>query len=85
MKYEFHSVDRLPDNPMHPDPFLKPDGSRVLSLEEWPAQREYLKALVQRYLYGSVPPRPTRDELSVEQFLGEEYNPPDTTVKGRKE
>lgn len=85
LKYEFHSVDRLPDNPMHPDPFLKPDGSRVLSLEEWPAQREYLKALVQRYLYGSVPPRPTRDELSVEQFLGEEYNPPDTTVKGRKE
>ena len=41
-----------------PDPFLRADGSRVTSPEEWPAQREYLKGLLTKWMYGSVPPAP---------------------------
>ncbi|NLB39387.1 MAG: hypothetical protein GX810_09120, partial [Clostridiales bacterium] len=43
-----------------PDPFLKPDGTRVGARDEWPAQRERLKALVTKYLYGEMPPAPER-------------------------
>lgn len=53
--------------PIHelPDPFLKPDGSRVSSPAEWPAQREYLKAMLAHYMYGTMPPPPgnTRGEV----------------------
>ncbi len=41
-----------------PDPFHKPDGTRVASPEEWPEQRRDLKAMLNHYLYGSIPPRP---------------------------
>ena len=46
-----------------PDPFVKPDGSRVRSREEWPEQREYLKAMLAHYMYGSMPPRPEKFDL----------------------
>lgn len=63
--YDFAPKARL--RPIHelPDPFLKPDGTRVASPEEWPAQREYLKAMLAHYLYGTMPPPPgnTRGEV----------------------
>jgi hypothetical protein len=31
--YDFPAVEELPDNPMMPDPFRKPDGTRVAALE----------------------------------------------------
>jgi hypothetical protein len=83
--YSFPEANELPENAFHPDPFLKPDGTRVSSLEEWPEQREYLKALVERYLYGTVPPRPTRDELSVERLFDRSYSPPNSRTKGRNQ
>ena len=43
-----------------PDPFIKPDGSRVKSKEEWSAQRVYLKAMLEHYIYGAMPPRPEK-------------------------
>lgn len=64
-KYEFLPKSQL--TPIHelPDPFRKPDGSRVTSPEEWPEQREYLKAMLAHYMYGTMPPPPgnTRGEV----------------------
>lgn len=63
--YEFLPKAQL--QPIHqlPDPFLKPDGTRVASPAEWPEQREYLKAMLAHYMYGTMPPPPgnTRGEV----------------------
>ena len=45
MEYYFRKKDDLPSIPELPDPFEKPDGSRVMTPEEWPAQREYLSLI----------------------------------------
>ena len=55
MEYYFRKKDDLPSIPELPDPFEKPDGSRVMVPEEWPAQREYLKEMLAHYLYGHMP------------------------------
>lgn len=41
-----------------PDPFLKPDGTRVETEEDWSLQRKYLKDMLEFYLYGETPPAP---------------------------
>lgn len=58
MEYHFlKSCDLSPVDEL-PDPFLKPDGSRVKSPEEWPEQRKYLKDMLAHYLYGHMPDDP---------------------------
>jgi len=42
----FPSVSALPEQKALPDPFLGPDGQRVRTIEDWPQQREYLKAML---------------------------------------
>lgn len=61
--YQFAGVDDLPIQKGMPDPFLKPDGKRVTTPEEWPAQREYLRAILQEYMWGHIPPRPKKIEI----------------------
>jgi hypothetical protein len=39
-----------------PDPFLRPDGTRIRTKEEWPKQRQRLLDLVLKYEYGQLPP-----------------------------
>lgn len=56
---KFLSKEELPRICELPDPFVKPDGSRVKTAEEWPAQREYLKEMLAHYMYGHMPPAPT--------------------------
>jgi len=63
--YEFLPYEALAEQHELPDPFLKPDGTRVASPEEWPAQREYLKAMLTHYLYGEMPPDPGNVEGAV--------------------
>lgn len=41
-----------------PDPFLKPDGTRMQTAEDWQAQRTNLLNLVVGMEYGGMPPRP---------------------------
>ena len=41
-----------------PNPFLNAEGKLVENLKEWKEQREYLKSLLIRYQYGTVPPAP---------------------------
>lgn len=83
--YDFPPLASLPENPQMPDPFQKIDGARVTSLSQWPEHRAYLRAMLERYLYGRVPPRPTGAELSFSQTLDESYTPPNSTVQGRKQ
>ncbi len=68
-----------------PDPFRKPDGSRVATRAEWQEQRAYLKALLEHYLYGRLPPRPERSDVSFALTSDEAYTPPDSAVSGRKQ
>jgi len=83
--YSFPPVNSLPDLATMPDPFRKPDGTRVATKAEWPEQRAYLKALLEHYLYGTIPPRPAGKELSFERISDEAYSPPDSTIAGRKQ
>ncbi|MBW3092513.1 hypothetical protein KIH79_06050 [Bifidobacterium sp. 82T10] len=41
-----------------PDPFMGPDGERITSPDQWPAQRAYLADMLQHRLYGTMPPAP---------------------------
>lgn len=84
-KYVFPEVDALPDQVTMPDPFRKPDGSRVTTLAEWPEQREYLKAMLEFYLYGHLPPRPDPEQVSFVLTSDEPYSPPNCKIPGRKQ
>ncbi|MDR1059978.1 MAG: hypothetical protein LBL83_01930 [Clostridiales bacterium] len=57
-KYEFPERARCGYQKLLPNPFIKADGSVVASAEEWPEQREYLKAMLEFYMYGRTPPGP---------------------------
>ncbi len=62
----FPEPGALPPQAGLPDPFLRPDGTRVALPDEWPSQREHLKAMLLHYMYGQVPPRPTAAQRAVE-------------------
>ena len=47
-----------------PDVFQKPDGSRIMTADEWIAQRRYLLDLIVQTEYGGMPPAP--DHVGVE-------------------
>lgn len=71
MEYTFAKKSEL--RPIHelPDPFLRADGTRISSPQEWPQQREYLKAMLTHYLYGTMPPPPgnTRGEVTFRRMV----------------
>ena len=50
-----------------PDPFLKPDGTRV-SPQEWPEYKKALRDMIVDFEYGGMPPRP--EYLRIEQLNG---------------
>lgn len=64
-KQDLHEINELPD------PFMKPDGSRISSIGEWPVQRAYIKDMLAHYLYGTMPPAPgnTVGEIISQQLL----------------
>src|SRR5207244_4363624 len=41
-----------------PDPFLRADGRRIQSQQDWPEQRRVLLEFTLRYEYGSLPEVP---------------------------
>src|SRR5688500_4525870 len=51
-------VDQPPSIKELPDPMVFRDRSKVQSVEDWPKRRAELKALVQFYEYGHLPPAP---------------------------
>lgn len=54
----FPTVDRLPEIPDLPDPFLMAGGKRVATVADWRARREEIKAMILHYQYGRMPPAP---------------------------
>lgn len=68
--FDFKSVQEMKRQHGFPDPFLKPDGSRVETKEEWELQRQYIKAMLAHYQYGDMPPTPKN--VVVKETLSEE-------------
>lgn len=68
--YEWKTIPELNYQSALPDPFLKPDGTRVKTKTEWPEQREYIKAMLEHYQYGTMPPVP--ENVKVAETLSEE-------------
>lgn len=62
---EFPPVSKLPSESGLPDPFRRPDGSRVKTPAEWDAQRLWLKQLLAHYMYGRMPPRPAPQQVDI--------------------
>ena len=83
--YAWPAPRDLPVNPSLPNPFAKLDGHGAgpTCLKEWPAHREYLKEMMQEYLYGHVPPRPDRDELSFALTSDQEHRVDGSSIVGR--
>ncbi|MGB0580450.1 MAG: serine hydrolase, partial [Limisphaerales bacterium] len=67
----FSPVEDLAGETGLPDPFRRPDGSRVTNREDWKTQREWLKQLLAHYMYGRMPPRPTADQVTIRQIDAE--------------
>jgi hypothetical protein len=56
----------LPLKPDLPDPLVMLGGRRVTSTEGWVNEhRPELKTLFQYYMYGAIPPKPTRQKAEV--------------------
>ena len=52
-------VSELPSIPKLPDPFKFVNGKRMTSRDEWASRRSEISILVQEYVYGPKPPRPS--------------------------
>jgi hypothetical protein len=64
------SLDSLPPTSELPDLFLFADGEQVESPADWERRRTEMKAILQYYEYGHLPPRP--DVVNVEDFESRE-------------
>ena len=71
--YDFKPVQELKRHVGLQDPFIKPDGKRVETMEEWEIQRQYIKAMLAHYQYGEMPPVP-KDVLVRETFSEDIYD-----------
>jgi hypothetical protein len=60
------SLDDLPVVEQLPDVMRFADGRMVSSPDDWIARRKQIKAMVQYYEYGHLPPRP--DSVTVDDF-----------------
>jgi hypothetical protein len=64
----FPEVSQLPSRPELPDPLVMLNGERVSSKEQWfQKRRPELKELFQHYMYGRLPPAPTKVTAKVER------------------
>ncbi|HUD22682.1 MAG TPA: hypothetical protein VMQ60_07540 [Acidobacteriaceae bacterium] len=59
---DFNSLPR--DNSL-PDPLTFLNGRTVTTAAQWPARREEISELSQKYVWGTVPPRPKIDHIVV--------------------
>jgi endo-1,4-beta-xylanase len=67
-----NSYEDLPVQRELQDIFLKPDGSRMQTAQEWPQQRTYWLRQLMYYKYGTVP---SIDSVTVREFsVGSETN-----------
>jgi hypothetical protein len=63
---EFPPAGDLPSQTALPDPLVMRDGTKIATQADWEAKRKpELKALLQHYMYGHIPPRPKSQEFKV--------------------
>lgn len=48
----------IPANQRLPDPFVRLDGTRVTTRADWRCRRKELRAMAERFVYGTKPPKP---------------------------
>src|SRR5438128_2059234 len=64
----FPPAAQLPSRPELPDPLVLFDGRRVTGKEQWFKERcPELRAQIQHYMYGRLPPPPEKVEGKVER------------------
>lgn len=64
---DFPDVSQLPAQPALPDPLVSFNGQKVTSAKDWETRRRpELKALFAHYMYGAIPPKPTRLNFQAE-------------------
>lgn len=63
-EWTFPSAESLPVLEGFADPFMGPDGKRIVDRSEWPAHQRYLKAMLAHYQYGAMPPKPDAIEVA---------------------
>src|SRR3989304_9281701 len=68
--YDWKTVTEFTGQTGLPDPFLKPDGTRIKSINEWLEQRKYIIAMLEHYQYGTMPPCP--ENVNVKETLSED-------------
>jgi hypothetical protein len=72
--FDFKPVQELKRHRGFQDPFLKPDGNRVQTEEDWKKQRKYIKSMLAHYQYGQMPPTPAdvlvKETLSKDMYDG---------------
>lgn len=61
-KLSWKSVEALPSQPELPDPFLRPDGTRIRDRRQWSSLRRHWLAQVLYYEYGQLPSSPRGTE-----------------------
>lgn len=54
------ALESLPSVDGLPDVFSIPGGKRVINADDWQKRREEIKAMMQYYQYGHLPPRPDK-------------------------
>ena len=60
-KVSFAGIDQLPASTALPDPLLTSSGRKVTTARDWNNERRpELKALFAHYMYGEIPPKPSR-------------------------
>jgi len=64
----FPDISKLPSNNALPEPLVMSDGESVTTARGWlKKRRPELKALFLHYMYGQMPPRPSRMQFSLER------------------
>lgn len=65
---DFPPIDQLKPTAGLPDVLTMLDGTKVANKEQWETNRKpELKALFQHYMYGRLPPGPTRQEFQTSE------------------
>ena len=60
-KVSFAGIDQLAASPALPDPLVMGNGRKVTTARDWNNERRpELKALFAHYMYGEIPPKPSR-------------------------
>lgn len=55
----------LPRHNQLPDPFVFLDGHRVRTAADWAARRKELQSISEKYVWGTIPPKPKLDRVEV--------------------